>query len=54
MYWLISFLQVTRGMDKTTSTFVLLIIGLSSVIGSLMEGSSATTSRHGGEEEEPS
>lgn len=38
MYWLISFLQVTRGMDKTTSTFVLLIIGISSVIGSLMGG----------------
>jgi MFS family permease len=38
MYWLISFLQVTRGMDKTTSTFVLLLVGISSVLGSLVGG----------------
>jgi len=38
MYWLISFLMVTRGMDKTTATFVLLLIGVSTVIGSLIGG----------------
>ncbi|ASJ07292.1 MFS transporter [Thermococcus pacificus] len=38
MYWLVSFLRVTRGMDKTTATFVLLIIGISSVVGSLLGG----------------
>ncbi|WP_010479740.1 MFS transporter [Thermococcus zilligii] len=38
MYWLVSFLRVTRGMDKTTATFVLLIIGVSSVVGSLLGG----------------
>ena len=38
MYWLISFLMITRGMDKTTATFVLLLIGVSTVIGSLIGG----------------
>jgi len=38
MYWLISFLQVTRGMDKQTATFMLLIIGIASVLGSLFGG----------------
>jgi len=38
MYWLISFFIVSRGMDKMTATFVLLIIGVSSVIGSLIGG----------------
>jgi len=38
MYWLISFFIVTRGMDKTSATFVLLIVGISTVIGSLLGG----------------
>ncbi|MDK2869075.1 MAG: hypothetical protein PWP39_310 [Pyrococcus sp.] len=38
LYWLVSFLQVTRGMDKPTATFVLLIIGIASVFGSLLGG----------------
>ncbi|WP_175059100.1 MFS transporter [Thermococcus sp. 2319x1] len=38
MYWLISFFIVTRGMEKSTATFVLLIIGISSVMGSLIGG----------------
>ncbi|MCO6042046.1 MFS transporter [Thermococcus alcaliphilus] len=38
MYWLISFFIVTRGMEKSTATFVLLIVGISSVIGSLLGG----------------
>ncbi len=38
MYWLISFFMVTRGMDKTTATFVLLLVGLSTVIGTLIGG----------------
>ncbi|USS40606.1 MFS transporter [Thermococcus aggregans] len=38
MYWLVSFLIVTRGMEKDTATFVLLLIGVSSVLGSLLGG----------------
>ncbi len=38
MYWLISFFMVTRGLDKTSSTFVLLVVGVSTVIGSLLGG----------------
>lgn len=38
MYWLISFFIVTRGMEKSTATFVLLIVGISSIIGSLVGG----------------
>ncbi len=37
-YWLVSFLMVTRGMGKMTATFVLMIIGVSTVIGSLVGG----------------
>ncbi len=37
-YWLVSFLIVTRGMVKMTATFVLMIIGTSTVIGSLVGG----------------
>ncbi len=38
MYWLISFFMVTRGLDKTSATFVLLVVGVSTVIGSLLGG----------------
>ncbi|WP_297067329.1 MFS transporter [Thermococcus sp.] len=38
MYWLVSFLMVTRGMSKETATFVLLIIGIATVIGTLVGG----------------
>ncbi|MFA4701562.1 MFS transporter [Pyrococcus kukulkanii] len=38
MYWLVSFFIVTRGMEKDTATLVLLLIGLSSVLGSLIGG----------------
>ena len=38
MYWLVSFFIVTRGMDKSTATFVLLLVGVSTVIGSLLGG----------------
>jgi len=38
VYWLVSFLQVTRGLDKMSATFVLLILGVASVIGSLIGG----------------
>lgn len=38
MYWLVSFFIVTRGMEKSTATFVLLLVGLSTVIGSLLGG----------------
>ncbi|AEK73664.1 Putative transporter [Thermococcus sp. 4557] len=38
MYWLVSFFIVTRGMGKDTATFVLLIVGVSTVIGSLLGG----------------
>mgnify|MGYP006285860821 CR=1 FL=1 len=37
-YWLVSFLMVTRGMVKTTATFVLLIIGSATVVGSMVGG----------------
>ncbi|MFW6375656.1 MAG: MFS transporter [Thermoplasmatota archaeon] len=37
-YWLVSFLMVTKGMVKTTATFVLLIVGTATVIGSLVGG----------------
>ncbi|CAD5244956.1 MFS transporter [Thermococcus camini] len=38
MYWLVSFLIVTRGMEKETATFVLLILGIATVIGTLVGG----------------
>ncbi|NJE76334.1 MFS transporter [Thermococcus sp. ES12] len=38
MYWLVSFLIVTRGMEKDTATFVLLILGIATVIGTLVGG----------------
>ncbi len=38
VYWIISFLMVSRGMSKETSTFVLLILGVSTVIGTFMGG----------------
>ena len=38
MYWLVSFLIVTRGMSKETATFVLLILGIATVIGTLLGG----------------
>ncbi|MBO8174503.1 MAG: MFS transporter [Thermococcus sp.] len=38
MYWLVSFLIVTRGMAKDTATFVLLILGIATVIGTLVGG----------------
>ncbi|WP_048159761.1 MFS transporter [Thermococcus barophilus] len=38
MYWLVSFLIVTRGMAKDTATFVLLILGIATVIGTLIGG----------------
>ncbi len=38
VYWLISFLIVTRGMTKETATFVLLILGISTVIGTFIGG----------------
>ncbi|HEC96168.1 MAG TPA: MFS transporter, partial [Euryarchaeota archaeon] len=38
LYWLVSFLEVTRGLDKTSATFVLLILGVATVIGSLVGG----------------
>jgi len=37
-YWLVSFLMVTRGMVKTTATFVLLIVGSATVVGSMVGG----------------
>ncbi len=37
-YWLVSFLIVTRGMVKTTATFVLLIVGSATVVGSMVGG----------------
>ncbi|WP_456452729.1 MFS transporter [Thermococcus sp.] len=38
MYWLVSFLIVSRGMAKDTATFVLLILGIATVIGTLVGG----------------
>ncbi|WP_461864783.1 MFS transporter [Thermococcus sp.] len=38
MYWLVSFLMVSRGMAKDTATFVLLILGMATVIGTLFGG----------------
>jgi len=38
MYWLVSFLIVSRGMAKDTATFVLLILGIATVIGTLSGG----------------
>jgi len=37
-FWLVSFLMVTRGMSKGTATMVLLILGVSSVLGSIIGG----------------
>jgi MFS family permease len=38
VYWLVSFLMVTRGMTKETATMVLLVLGIASVAGSLVGG----------------
>ncbi len=38
VYWLVSFLMVARGMTKETATMVLLILGIASVVGSLVGG----------------
>ena len=38
VYWIISFFMVTRGMNKETSTFVLLILGVSTVFGTFIGG----------------
>ncbi len=38
MYWLVSFLMVTRGMSKETATMVLLVLGVATVIGTLIGG----------------
>ncbi|ASJ07807.1 transporter [Thermococcus siculi] len=38
MYWLVSFLIVTRGMSKETATFVLLILGIATIVGTLVGG----------------
>jgi len=37
-YWLVPFLMVTRSMSKETATMVLLILGISSVLGSIVGG----------------
>lgn len=37
-YWLVSFLIVTRGMERGTATFVLLIVGSATVLGSIVGG----------------
>lgn len=38
MFWLITFLRTARGMDKTIATFVLLILGIGTGIGTLVGG----------------
>ena len=38
MYWLVSFLIVSRGMSKETATFVLLILGIATIVGTILGG----------------
>lgn len=38
LYWLVSFFMVTRGMSKDTATMVLLVLGITSILGSLLGG----------------
>lgn len=38
LYWLVSFLIVARGMAKDTATFVLLILGIATIVGTLVGG----------------
>jgi MFS family permease len=38
VYWLVSFLMVTRGMDKETATMILLVFGIATVLGTLFGG----------------
>ena len=38
VYWLVSFLMVTRGMTKETATMTLLLLGIATVIGGLIGG----------------
>lgn len=38
LYWMVSFLMVTRGMSKDVATMVLLVLGIASVLGSLIGG----------------
>lgn len=38
VYWMVSFLMVTRGMSKETATMTLLLLGLATVIGGLIGG----------------
>lgn len=38
MFWLISFLRLVRGMEKSIATFVLLVLGIGTTIGTLLGG----------------